>query len=70
MVAKKLRTHPTRCIIFEDSIPGIQSAKRAGGKVIGVTSTHKAKELDTADFIIENFVGLNLKILDSLLNKP
>ncbi len=36
---------PKECIVFEDSISGIQSAHNAGMKVIALITTHKAEEL-------------------------
>lgn len=36
---------PKECIVFEDSISGIQSAHNAGMEVIALITTHKAEEL-------------------------
>ncbi|NOU16604.1 MAG: HAD family phosphatase [Bacteroidales bacterium] len=36
---------PKDCIVFEDSISGIQSAHNAGMEVIALITTHKAEEL-------------------------
>jgi beta-phosphoglucomutase len=45
ITAAKLGVQPSECIVFEDSVPGILSAKRAGMRVIGVATTHKSDEL-------------------------
>jgi HAD superfamily hydrolase (TIGR01509 family) len=45
ITAEKLGVQPADCIVFEDSIPGILSAKNAGMQVIGVATTHKPEEL-------------------------
>ena len=37
--AKKLGVEPKECLVFEDSIPGVASAKRAGMKVIALSTT-------------------------------
>lgn len=50
-----LSQKPENCLVFEDSVMGIKSAKSAGMKVIGLTTTHNEKELSEADFIINNF---------------
>jgi beta-phosphoglucomutase family hydrolase len=60
--AEKLGAEPARCIVFEDSLSGIQSALNAGMKVIGITTVHKKEELLMADNIIKDFE--NLKIDD------
>jgi beta-phosphoglucomutase len=45
ITAAKLGVQPSECIVFEDSVPGILSAKSAGMRVIGVATTHKSDEL-------------------------
>jgi beta-phosphoglucomutase len=45
VTAAKLGVQPSECIVFEDSVPGILSAKSAGMRVIGVATTHKSDEL-------------------------
>ena len=45
ITAEKLGVQPNECIVFEDSIAGIASAKSAGMHVIGVATTYKSKEL-------------------------
>lgn len=49
---------PEDCVVFEDSLAGVQAARKAGCKVIGLTTTHTAEELSDTDMVIENFVGL------------
>ncbi len=56
LTAAKLGVQPSDCIVFEDSIAGIQSALSAGMRVIGVATTHKPEELLTyVNEIIMNF---------------
>lgn len=57
--AEALGYDPKDCVVLEDSISGVKSAKAAGCKVVGITTTHTAKELDETDLIIENFIGLD-----------
>ncbi|MEJ0054229.1 MAG: HAD family phosphatase [Bacteroidota bacterium] len=58
-VAARLQFSPDRCIVFEDSLSGVASAKAAGSKVVGVTTTHTREELAHTDFVIDDFVGLD-----------
>lgn len=47
---------PKNCIVFEDSVAGIEAAQRAGMKSIGV-GTHIT--LQKADMVIEGFNGIS-----------
>lgn len=56
---KKLNIEPEECVIFEDSTAGIEAAKRAGIKVIGVARDKEhAKELKDADIVIKDYTQL------------
>jgi len=65
--ARKLGLPSARCVIFEDSLPGIAAAQRAGGKVVGVTTTHRDHELIGTDLIVDDFVGLTVVDLERLV---
>lgn len=56
--ATALGYQPDHCIVFEDSISGVLAGKRAGCKVVGITTTHTASELALTDLIIHNFEAL------------
>jgi HAD superfamily hydrolase (TIGR01509 family) len=43
---------PSECVAIEDSRWGIESAKTAGMKCVGITNPYPASELTTADFVI------------------
>lgn len=62
LAAKKLNVASNECVVFEDSIPGIQAAKSAGMQVIAVTHNspdlQKAKEIAT--LTIENFLDFQI----------
>ncbi len=55
--AEKLGIDPKNCLVFEDTPPGVLSAKNAGMKVVGVLTTHTKEELK-ADSSIKNFSDL------------
>lgn len=44
------------CLVIEDSIAGVQSAKRAGMKCLAVTNSYQAEELKEADWIVTTLV--------------
>lgn len=51
---------PADCLVFEDSVVGVQAARRAGMRVIGVTTAHTEDELTAAGAAraIGDFEGL------------
>jgi beta-phosphoglucomutase family hydrolase len=71
LTAAKLGVQPSDCIVFEDSIAGIQSALSAGMRVVGVATTHKPEELlkyvkeiiqnfDVSDLFVQNLMQLHV----------
>ena len=52
-VAQKLGYSPKRCIVFEDSVPGVTAGKDAGMYVVGIGDQ---KYLEQADLV---FAHLN-----------
>jgi beta-phosphoglucomutase len=57
-VAAALAFPPDQCIVFEDSLSGVQAGKEAGCKVVGITTTHRADELTEADWVVDDFQEL------------
>lgn len=65
--AAALGVDPKNCIVFEDSLAGIQAGKSAGMKVIALSTTHPLEMLqDKVDTIIPNFVKFSLQDLKNL----
>ena len=65
--AENLSLHPSQCVVFEDSFSGVSAAKNAGMKVVGVLSSHTIQELPVCDLYIEDYVGLEVAKIQSLL---
>jgi beta-phosphoglucomutase family hydrolase len=53
--ASLLNISPENCLVFEDAVVGINSAKAAGMKVIAVATTQTKEELSIADMIVDDF---------------
>lgn len=53
--ASLLNVAPKNCLVFEDAVVGINSAKAAGMKVIAIATTHPKEELNGADMIIDDY---------------
>ena len=50
--AERMRFRPAECLVIEDAPAGIQSARTAGMKVIGMASTYPVDALHDANFVI------------------
>jgi beta-phosphoglucomutase len=61
--AAKLQLKPQQCLVIEDSINGIKAAKAAGMTVAGLVSTHKPEDLSQADFVVHQFLDIDLTSL-------
>lgn len=66
LTANKLGVSPDKCIVFEDLLPAIQGAKKAGMKVIGVYDEHSLEQHNDmkalADDFILDYVSFSLAI--------
>lgn len=67
--AKQMGADIASCVIFEDSVNGLKSAKASGAKVVALTTTNEeATVAPYADYIYPNFELLNNSI-DELFNQ-
>lgn len=58
------------CLVIEDSLPGIRSAKAAGMKVLAVTNTHTVQDLHEAHAITNSLKETSLEELRARLWPP
>ncbi len=56
--ASLLGIDPSMCVVFEDSVWGIEAARAAGMRVIGLRTTHR--ELDGVELAIDDFLSPEL----------
>lgn len=63
--ADGLQVPPTECIVFEDSIAGIQAANAADMISIGIG---EQTVLHEADYVFKDFTELSVEFLKSLMN--
>jgi beta-phosphoglucomutase-like phosphatase (HAD superfamily) len=57
---------PRRSVAIEDSKWGLESARGAGLRCVGVTSSYPAAELDGAELVVDGLNALTLSALDRL----
>jgi beta-phosphoglucomutase family hydrolase len=65
--AEALGLEPNACLVFEDSVNGINSALRAGMRVIALTTTHAADELPEVDLHVPTFEKIGVVDLENLM---
>ncbi len=68
VAAKKLNLKPEECLVIEDSINGLISAKSAGMKVIAITNSFKKEELEKVnpDKVIFSLRDITLDLIDKI----
>jgi HAD superfamily hydrolase (TIGR01509 family) len=69
--AARLGIEPSACVAFEDSFVGIEAAKRAGMKCVGIASSFPLEELRRethADLVVPSFEVLALPTLRQLFD--
>lgn len=57
---------PERCLVIEDSLPGVKAAKNAGMTCIAVTTTLPRSELTLADRVVDDFSSPIMDVLAEL----
>ena len=64
--AKKVNFPPEKCIVFEDSVAGIQAANIGGMTSVGIGDEAVLKE---ADYVFPDFTHIDLNFIENLVNK-
>ena len=69
--AKLLHVQTGNCLVFEDSLFGVESAGNAGMKVIALTTSHSATELQSYNprMIIKDFREVSLEKVKGIIGK-
>lgn len=65
--AQRLALRPERCVVIEDAFAGIEAARNAGMKVIGVATTHPMESLAGCDLAVRSLAEVTLPAIAALL---
>jgi beta-phosphoglucomutase family hydrolase len=65
LAAKKLGAPPGRCVVFEDAHVGLEAARAARMKVVGVATTHPAESLGDADRVVRRMDDLSVREINA-----
>jgi len=69
LAAGKLGIPPRNCVVIEDAVAGVSSAKRAGMHCVAVTTTHPREKLLEADTVVESLAQLTVDNIINILDK-
>jgi len=59
---------PSRCVVIEDAVVGVEAAKAAGMRCLAVTTTHPAEKLALADQVVPDLTHVTPADLRALID--
>lgn len=62
LAAERLQVEPSDCIVFEDAASGVEAARRAGTRVIGVATSTDPEALSEADAVIPSMSTVDIEL--------
>jgi beta-phosphoglucomutase len=63
LAASRLAAPPSGCVVFEDAAAGVEAARRAGMRAVGIG---RPSTLSAADIVVPGFVGVSVEMLLTL----
>lgn len=58
---------PSRCVVVEDAVIGVEAARNAGMKVIAVAQIMPREALAKADLVVDSFAEVDVETFEALL---
>ncbi|NDC79867.1 MAG: HAD family phosphatase [Verrucomicrobia bacterium] len=68
--ARRLEADPRRSVVFEDAPSGVEAARAAGMRVVGVTTTHPGGHLEGVDREVARLDDLSVEELSCWFVRP
>jgi beta-phosphoglucomutase-like phosphatase (HAD superfamily) len=62
--AEQLQSSPQSCVVIEDAPHGVEAARRAGMRCIGISTTYEPDKLVAADLVVDSFAQIDLDTVD------
>jgi len=69
LAAELLGITPSRCVVIEDAVQGVQAAQAAGMAVVAVTNTRKREDLLAANRVVDSLAELTAHDLAQLITR-
>jgi beta-phosphoglucomutase len=66
MAAERLGHAPEDCVVFEDAVLGVEAAKRAGSKCIGIDRYGDPARLSRADKVVKDLSEMELSQVEAI----
>lgn len=67
--AARLGRAPADCVVIEDTPPGLEAARAAGMRSIGIAGTYPASAL-IADLVVPSLTSLPVELLEAVARRP
>ena len=68
--AQGLGVEPRDCVVVEDAPIGATAARAAGMRLIALTTTHRAAELEPADLVLPDLTHLEVRVVERTNGAP
>ncbi len=64
--ARRLGLEPASCLVIEDAVSGVEAAKAAGSRCLGLTTSFPAQQLTDAgaDWAAQNLASAKAEVLE------
>ena len=66
LAAKRIGRDPADCVVFEDAVLGVEAAKAAGMKCVGIDRYQKPQRLSQADVVVSDLAELDTEKIKEL----